>query len=71
MFIQASSLSAGDIILEPGQLGRGARKSTVQRRRFDNVGCSGVHVDIKGGGTWCYHRTAQVEVEYAHVKVAA
>lgn len=61
MQIPAALLSTGDTIVERGP--KGVRKSTVARRRFDNLGCRGIHVDIRQGGTWCYDADAQVEVD--------
>ncbi len=60
MQIQAAMLSAGDVIIERNA--NGVRKATVKRRRFDTFSCTGVHVDILTGGTWCYDRDAMVEV---------
>ncbi len=61
MQIQAALLGNGDVIVERGP--KGVRKALVARRRFDNLGCRGVHVDIRGGGSWCYDANAMVEVD--------
>ena len=70
MFIPANLLSVGDAILEQDVRGKTTRR-VVKRRRFDNVGCRGIHVDIQGGGTWCYHASALVEVAESRQAVAA
>lgn len=60
--IKATSLKPGDVIVEHPAGQRKANVYTVKSRRTDNVGCRHVHVDISGGGTWCYHSDALVNV---------
>jgi len=60
MEIPAALLAQGDTIVERSV--KGVRRVQVKRRRFDNLGCRGVHVDIQQGGTWCYDADALVEV---------
>lgn len=61
-FVAVESLQKGDVIVERHK--GGTRKYEVFSGG-PSIGCTGIHVNIRSGGSWCYARGTEVEIKNA------